>query len=1430
MKFILESNSKEYELMGGKGAALAKMGMIIDNIPDWFVFTNTGFDKESKELNIEAKKELEERIKQLEKDSFYAIRSSAANEDSAGNSFAGQFETFLYVKRDEIVKKVTEVCLSAYSERVEQYRKENNIENIEIPSVIIQRQIASDEAGVAFGANPVNSNLKEIVVNAVFGLGSSLVDGEATADTYIIKNDKIEKNVASKDFYHELEKGSVVKKKIQNVKKNRQVLKDEQILEVVRLVKKASDYFGRYQDIEWAYEGDKLYLLQSRPITTLGMTANKDAKINVFDNSNIVESYGGITTPLTFSFIRTVYECVYIELCKIFKIEQEKIEMNSQMFKNLLGLIDGRVYYNLYGWYGILTMFPGLGKNKKFMEQMMGVKESLPDSLFPVPKDVTIKDRVGLMHAGLGLVGGYKKLRKMTDDFYKRLNDALDDRNINQMDLYELHDYYYELERKLLYKWDAPLVNDFLAMIFYGQLKQRCAKLFGIDGEKIHNDLLCSDGDIISAEPAKRIREMAEIASKDEKLIEALENEDVYEAKKEIEKATLFNSKIEEYLDKFSDRCLQELKLETLTLRENPSSLYKSIAVLAKRINEGTVEENDNKNARKEAEDKVKKKLRFRFIEKSNFNFVLKNARYTVRNRENLRFERTRVFGRVREIFLRIGYILASMNVIEDKRDIFYLEVNEILFYIDGKSTTNNLKELVRIRKEQYEQYSNTKPDERFYSHGAVNIGNDFKHEDNNKVKTLEEADDNKKTELFGVGASPGVVRGKARIIKDPANAKIKKGEILVAEFTDPGWIMLFPAAKGVLVERGSLLSHSAIVSRELGIPAVVGITGLLENVQDGDIIEMNGKTGSVKIMEDGRRRPKSIKALIDDTALFCKTNTLYDLGKKTINYAEAKEMLLNIAISLEDKNMLQNPILILAENRYEYELIEMAIIYAGGTALVLDKNLSSDEIKEAILLNNVKTVFTSKECKNKFKNIKLSNKPIDIDSKDFEEFMINKEKARKKEITKATINPENIALIIYTSGTTGKSKGVALSQRAICNNLYFSSEFIRVNEKDIVLSVMPLSHSLEGIFSLYSSIYGGAKRVHSKGIEHIVNEINEYGITFMCAVPAVYNYLKDYIEDINTKEIIFFSAGAALNEEIQKEFINNSITLIQGYGMTEAGPAISLGTKDEIKVGSCGKPLDNIDLKIENEKEGELGELYIRSNAMFNGYIGINTMQYVEDGWFNTGDLARFDKEGHLYICGRSKDIIVLPNGLKVIPLEIENRITKIPEVREAYAYEEKISDSKSVVGVEINCNAKDKPHIKEEIDVINESLAEHEKVRKIRFTNRKLKRGEEAEKVSPVQEVPEEIKEESKTETPTSRRDITNKVKEIISIQLGLPIGKVKNNANLRDELIADSFDKVTIITKIEKEYKITIDREEYKKLNTVKNLVDFVGAKLL
>ena len=1401
MNFVYEKNSLKYELMGGKATALSKIGRAIDNIPDWFVISFIGFDTNKKEIKDDAIAEINEKLNDFDENSYFAIRSSAASEDSNANSFAGQFDTFLYVKKADVLNKIKDVFLSGFSERVMAYKKENNIDEETIPAVIVQKMVNAEKAGVAFGINPVNASVKEIVVSAVWGLGSGLVDGIATADTYTISESGIKKEIAEKDYYHKLENDEVKEEQVPDELKNKQVLEDDEIYKVRDLVKKASDFFGRYQDIEWAIEDGKVFLLQSRPITTLAQNKNETEKINVFDNSNIVESYGGITTPLTFSFIRNVYENVYIELCKIFNVKQEKIEMNTQMFKNMLALIDGRVYYNLYGWYGILSMFPGLGNNKKFMESMMGVKESLPDSLFPVPEQ-TFKDKIGLMQTGMGLVNGYFKLRKMTKKFYERLNEALEEKDLNQMDLYELHDYYYLLESKLLHKWDAPLVNDFLAMIFYGQLKDQCSKLFKEESDLIHNDLLTDEGGIISAEPAKRIKEMASIAKEDDELIELLDNEDLLYIKKELPKYEEFNKKMEEYLDKFSDRCLEELKLETETLKDNPRSLYHSISTFARRMQKGEIESVDTEKARKEAEAKVKRALRFHPAKRRKFKFILKNARFTVKNRENLRFERTRLFGRVREIFLRIGYLLTSMNVIDDKRDIFYLEVDEILFYIDGKSTTNNLKELIEIRKKQYEKYKAEMPDERFYSYGAVNIGNDFKHE-----KRDDKSQGEVLTELKGIGASPGKVVGVARVIHNPANAKIVQGEVLVAEFTDPGWIMLFPSSSGILVERGSLLSHSAIVSRELGIPAVVGITGLTDNVKTGDLVELDGTTGMVRILEKGGTSPRkesSLKDLINVSAAKFKDNVVYSSGT---TYGILLQNVNALGTSLINLGLENNRIGIIAENSEEWETIFLAVSGGVGTIIPIDRESTTEEIKNIVDSSNLKAIFYS----DKFENI-ISNKDFDglqrfsIDN--YYNTLIQRgeillKEGDKKYIEKA-VNEDDICAIFFTSGTSSKPKGVKLSHKNIVSNIEASSNILGLDSSDIALSVLPSSHVLEGLFCFLLSINNGLKRVFAKDLETIAKTIVDEHITFMGAVPALYEVIFEEFKNLDEEQInlikdnykVFFSAGAPANINLINKYKTLGLKLVQFYGMTEAASCISLENKENFRIGSSGKVLPNIELKLSDNDQ----EILIKGPVVFNGYT-IDSKHLDQDGYFHTGDLGKIDNDGFLYIIGRNKNVIVLDNGQKIYPEEIEEKINSIKGVKESIIYA-----SGNKINATIVYENEIEP-VKAGINLLNKELPDYKKINEILYSIDNLPKNNSQKIVRPQNE----------------NVYLDSKVKHIICEVLKRE--NVSEEDKLIDDLRADSLDLISINLKLEKTFDIKISREESKSLITVKNIIDYV-----
>ena len=861
MKFLLREREADLQApLGGKARALAALRQAELPIPAWFVIVPDAFHasllpEQDPTPSSEVQAELRDALAELCPDgALVAVRSSASDEDGAQHSFAGQLDSFLFVRPEEVAARVAAVWRSGFSERIVAYRREHGLPLApRPPAVLVQRMVQADAAGVAFGADPVSGRRRLAVVSAVYGLGTALVSGEADADTFHVDQDGtiVERTIADKRLAHRAAPGSgegVAAVAVAEEQARQPALTDKQVQAVAELVRRTGKHFGRPQDIEWAIEGGKLYLLQSRPITSLANVADPDGVLNLWDNSNIAESYNGITTPLTFSFARRAYEEVYRQFCRILSVPEGKIEASNEVFRHMLGLVRGRVYYNLLNWYRLLTLLPGFKANRHFMEQMMGVKEGLPEDFVAALTQTTrferLKDRFRFFGSAFALMRNHFSLGRQIRRFYERLRNALGSTRPDLEDKRadELAGYYRDLERQLLTRWDAPLVNDFFAMIFYGVLGRLTKKWCGDDEGTLQNDLLCGEGGMISAEPAVRVKAMAETVRQHPALATALCEGTPAAINEAMKQVAAFEKQYREYLERFGDRCMEELKLESATLFDDPLTLFRSVGQLARRLGEGTPPPISHEaEVRKRAEQRVRSAIGWRPLRRLLFRWVLKNARARVRDRENLRFERTRLFGRVRLIMLELGRKLYAADLLEQPRDIFYLEVEESLGFVTGTVTTTDLKGLVALRKAEFERYRTLPvPADRFETHGAVHQGNNFQ----GKAGPPEDMGGE---ERKGLGCCPGIVRGPVRVITDPRNATLRSGDILVAERTDPGWIMLFPSAAGLLVERGSLLSHSAIVAREMGIPAIVSLAGVTRWLKDGDQVELDGATGVVR-------------------------------------------------------------------------------------------------------------------------------------------------------------------------------------------------------------------------------------------------------------------------------------------------------------------------------------------------------------------------------------------------------------------------------------------------------------------------------------------------------------------------------------------------------------------------------------------------------
>ena len=848
MAYVLSPNQCDGQPVGGKARGLARLTEAGFDVPDWVVVSSdaclVGAAGE-----IVAREgvfsEIEKAVAEIGGGSaLIAVRSSGLDEDGARHSLAGQHDSFLFVRPEDVAERVTRVWESGRSERASAYRARMGLGPAQPPAVVIQRMVEPDISGVAFTADPVTGNRDHTIVAAVPGVGTALVSGEADADTFHIDTAGVivTRTIAAKTVAHRPAPGSdtgVTSTDVPVNRRNLPVVTDDQVMAVASAARRAEAVFGGPQDVEWAITGNHLYLLQSRPITGLVRVGQT---LGIWDNSNIAESYSGVTTPLTYSFARNAHEHVYRGLCRVMKVPERTITDHANDFRTMLGFIEGRIYYNLLAWYRLLATFPGFAVNRPFMEQMMGVSEPLPDELVSSLEASTrwekIKDVVRLSRAVLALAHDHVRIERRVRRFEDHLEHVLEStpEDLGGLPADELAAAYRHLERGLITRWDLPLVNDFLTMIFFG-LFRRLAVAWCDDADgSLTNDLLSGDSGLVSAEPAARVHEMALLAGRDSRLVELLVT-DPLAAVPHVEAAPGLGDLYRSYLDKFGDRCLQELKLESPSVRDDPSVLLRAVGQIAA----GGLPPGGMRPV-SAAQPGVRNSVRLRLPRLIVFRWAQRHARRRIADRERLRLHRTRVFGRARMIFRALGSELANRGVLDDTSDIFYLEVKEILGFIEGTTTCTDLASLAAVRRNEIDRFTTADPpDDRFETRGSVNLDNSFR---------TANVTDRGGEERSGLGACSGVVRGRVRVVDDPSSARLGPGEILVAEQTDPGWVVLFAGAAAGITARGSLLSHSAIVARELGIPTVVGITGALRWLEDGDRVEVDGRAGTVRRLD----------------------------------------------------------------------------------------------------------------------------------------------------------------------------------------------------------------------------------------------------------------------------------------------------------------------------------------------------------------------------------------------------------------------------------------------------------------------------------------------------------------------------------------------------------------------------------------------------
>ena len=452
----------------------------------------------------------------------------------------------------------------------------------------------------------------------------------------------------------------------------------------------------------------------------------------------------------------------------------------------------------------------------------------------------------------------------------------------------------------------------------------------------------------------------------------------------------------------------------------------------------------------------------------------------------------------------------------------------------------------------------------------------------------------------------------------------------------------------------------------------------------------------------------------------------------------EIRDMIDYLGTALINLGLKDKRIAVIGENRYEWELAYLSVVCGTGTVVPLDKSLPANELEELVERSEVEAIFYSKKYEEIVEKIKYSEKNklkhlISMDSDIHKEGIYSQKEliekgkefveAGDRSFIDAKINPEEMSIMLFTSGTTSKSKVVALSHKNMVSNVMDFASVLDIDSSDRILSFLPLHHVFECTVGMLYSLYIGAQRSFCEGIRHIVENLNEYQITFASFVPAIYESMhKTIIKNLEKegkleavrklmeankdkkmaekKEIfkdihnvfggqikLFVSGAAALEKEVEEDFRAWGVNLCQGYGLTETSPVIGVETNENFRVGSIGKPLPHIQAKIEDVNEEGMGELVVKGPNVMLGYYNDEeaTKEVLEDGWFRTGDLAKIDEDGYIFICGRKKSVIVLKNGKNIFPEEMEALVNKIEGVKESFIFGKQQSDDKDDIKINV-------------------------------------------------------------------------------------------------------------------------------------------------
>ncbi|KUO51173.1 MAG: hypothetical protein APF76_16920 [Desulfitibacter sp. BRH_c19] len=857
VKSLKDITRRDFENVGGKGANLGEMIQAGLPVPEGFVVQTSAYRDFIKESNlnerinslvtnleandIEVLENVSEMINKLFQDcsipkrildeinavyeNLYgipvAIRSSATAEDLPGTSFAGQYDTFLNITGiDNVYVAIKKCWASLWNARALSYRLKYNVPNDELAhGVVVQKLVSGEKSGILFTANPLNDRRDQMLINASRGLGEAIVGGEVTPDQWTIKSatGSIEEvRISIKEFMTVKEDGGTCTKKVPEELQNKPVLNEEEIKALVEFGRKTEQYFGCPQDIEWTLNEGIIYLVQSRPITSLfpmpTSDTDSDNTLRIYLNFNLIGQ--GLTEPFT-PMGQEIWRLIFSGYTKI---ATGKEDVNYPIW---FKVIAGRIFIDMTD---LMRKKKAWNKSANTLSTKDPVTSKallqwLEKNEQEILKGNRIKFSAHLIKVVVSLVGDFvygmllpQKARKKVIEIGNKHIDILR----KQADsLIRIEDKLRFIEKN---GKDITLIG-FKKMAYIG---------FGLRAIDKAESLLIKWN--IDTAGIDRIKQSLPYNVTTEMGLELLEIAEC--SKGENLEQFIKHPDIERFMKKYGHRAVTEIDVGMDRWREDPSyviDLIKSYREHGdskdkiKKFSNGMVKAD---MAIEEFVASVRKRKGRGAANK--IKGLLQSYREVAGLREQPKYDIVRTIDIFRDILLSIGKELAILSRLEKAEDVFYITFKDI-------ESGMPLHEIVLENKDTYQKELKRKSTPRLVASTGESIYSINEEEGPNT--------------FVGIPVSPGVYEGKVRIIEKLKDAQLKKGEILVTRGTDPAWTPLFLNAGAIIMESGGPLSHGTVVAREYGIPAVVGIRNACTRLKNSQIVRVNGESGQIVIM-----------------------------------------------------------------------------------------------------------------------------------------------------------------------------------------------------------------------------------------------------------------------------------------------------------------------------------------------------------------------------------------------------------------------------------------------------------------------------------------------------------------------------------------------------------------------------------------------------